>query len=98
MPAGSTGGRYYGAQNGAQLSRAVMTAAINSLPYDILDSSGKVLASGQTSELSRELSPGNYRVRIDALGQVLEEPLTIVADQTTSIALGVEGDRFVFRR
>jgi hypothetical protein len=33
-----------------------------------------------------------------ALGQVLEAPLTIVADQTTSIALGVEGDRFVIRR
>jgi hypothetical protein len=57
-----------------------------------------VLVSGQTSELSRELPPGRYRIRIDALGQVLEEPLTIVADQTTSIALGVDGDRFVIRR
>jgi len=96
--AGSTGGRYYGAQDGAQLSRAVMLAALQRLPYDILDGSGKVLVSGETSELSRELAPGKYRIRIDALGQVLEEPLIIVANQTTTLRLGVEGDGFVIRR
>ena len=47
--------------------------------------------------MSRELPPGKYRIRIDALGQVLEEPLTIVPDQTTILALAVEGDRFVLR-
>jgi len=96
--AGSTGGRYYSAQDGAQLSRAVKLAALHRLPYDIFDASGKLLVSGQTSELSRELAPGKYRIRIDALGQVLEEPLTIVPDQTTMLGLGVEGDRFVIRR
>jgi hypothetical protein len=96
--AGSTGGRYYSAQDGPQLARAVLLAALHRLPYDILDGSGRVLVSGQTSELSRELPPGQYRLRIDALGQVLEEPITIVPDQTTSLALGVEGDRFVIRR
>ena len=96
--AGSTGGRYYGAQDGAQLSRAMMLATLHRLPYDILDASGKVLVSGQTSELSRELPPGKYRIRIDALGQTLEDSLTIVPNQTTSIGLGVENDRFVLRR
>ncbi len=96
--AGSTGGRYYSAQDGPQLARAVMLAALQRLPYDILDGSGRVLVSGQTSELSRELPPGSYRLRIDALGQVLEEPIAIVPDRTTSLALGVEGDRFVIRR
>ena len=96
--AGSTGGRYYSAQDGAQLSRAVKLAALTRLPYDVLDRSGKLLASGQTSELSRELPPGEYRVRVDALGQRLEEPLTIVPDQTTTLTLGVEGDRFVLKR
>jgi len=96
--ASSTGGRYYAAQDGAQLSRAVKLAALNRLPYDILDSSGKVLVSGQTSELSRELPPGKYRIRIDALGQVLEEPLTIVPNQTTSLGFGVENDQFVIKR
>jgi hypothetical protein len=96
--AGSTGGRYYSAQDGAQLSRAVKLAALNRLPYDIFDASGKLLVSGQTSELSRELPPGKYRIRIDALGQVLEGPLTIIADRTTMLRLGVEGDRFVIQR
>jgi hypothetical protein len=96
--AGSTGGRYYSAQDGEQLSRAVKLAALHRLPYDILDKTGKVLVSGQTSELSRELPPGEYRIKVDALGQVLEDSLTIVANETTSIGLGVEGDRFVLRR
>lgn len=96
--AGSTGGRYYSAQDGPQLARAVMLAALHRLPYDILDGSGRVLVSGQTSELSRELPPGQYRLRIDALGQVLEESITIEPDHTTSLSLGVEGERFVIRR
>lgn len=96
--AGSTGGRYYGAQDGEQLARAVKLAALQRLPYDILDGSGEILVSGQSSELSRELPPGKYRIRINALGQVLEEPLTIVANETTTLGLGVEGDRFVIRR
>jgi hypothetical protein len=93
--AGSTGGRYYSAQDGSQLSRAVMLAALNRLPYDVVDGSGRVVASGQTSELPRELPPGSYRLKIDALGQALEAPFTIAADQTTRLALGVDGDRFV---
>jgi hypothetical protein len=96
--AGSTGGHYYSAQDGAQLSRAVKLAALTRLPYDVLDSSGKLLASGQSSELSRELPPGEYRVRVDALGQRLEEPLTIVPNQTTTLTLGVESDRFVLKK
>lgn len=96
--AGSTGGRYYGAQDGEQLSRALKMAALHRLPYDILDRSGKALVSGLTSELSRELPPGEYRIRIDALGQILEEPLSIAPDRMTSLALTVEGDRFVIRR
>jgi hypothetical protein len=96
--AGSTGGRYYSAQDGAQLSRAVKLAALNRLPYDIFDAAGKLLVSGQTSELSRELPPGKYRIRIDALGHVLEEPLTIAPDRTTTLGLAVDGDRFVIRR
>jgi hypothetical protein len=95
--AASTGGRYYGAQDGEQLARAVKLAALQRLPYDILNGSGKVVASGQTGELSRELPPGNYRIRIDALGQVLEEPFTVIADQTTTLPLAVENDRFIIR-
>lgn len=96
--AGSTGGNYYGAQDGEQLSRAVRLAALQHVPYDVLDATGKVVASGESSELSREFPPGTYRVRIAALGQVLEEPVTIVPDQTTVLGIEVENDRFVIRR
>jgi hypothetical protein len=95
--AASTGGQYYGAQDGKQLSRAVRLAALQHLPYDVLDKAGKVVASGESSELSRELPPGQYRVRIDALGQKVEEPVTIVPDQTTTVNLAVAGDQFVIR-
>jgi hypothetical protein len=95
--AASTGGRYYGAQDDKQLSRAILLAAMPRLPYDVLDASGKVVASGETSDLSRELPPGQYRLRIEALGQKLEQPVTIVTDQTTTVSLGVEGDRFTVK-
>lgn len=93
--AGSTGGRYYSAQDGAQLSRALKLAALQRFPYDILDSAGKVLVSGQTSQLDRELSPGQYRVQVHALEQTLDAPVTIIADQTAFLAIGVDGDHFV---
>jgi len=96
--AGSTGGRYYGAQDGAQLSRVLKLASLQRFPYDILDSAGKVVVSGESSQLDRELAPGAYRVRVHALEQVLEAPVTIVPDQTASLAIGVEGDHFVIKR
>ncbi len=36
--------------------------------------------------------------KIDALGQVLEEPVTIVSDQTTTLAIAIEGDKCVVQR
>jgi hypothetical protein len=96
--AGSTGGHYYGAQDGAQLARALMLASLQRLPYDILDAAGRVIASAQTSQLGRELPPGQYHIQVHALEQELEAPVTIVAGQTTSLAIGVEGDHFVIKR
>src|SRR5205814_2022545 len=96
--AAATSGRYFGAQDGAQLSRAVRLAALHRLPYDVVDAKGQIVWSGLTSELRRELAPGTYRVRIDALGQRIEEPVTIAADQMATLSLVLEGDRFVIRR
>ena len=95
--AGSTGGHYYSAQDGAQLSHALMLASLQRLPYDILNSAGQTIVSGETSELGRELPPGKYRLQVHALEQELDAPLTITPNQTTSLAIGVEGDRFVIR-
>jgi len=95
--AGSTGGHYFGAQDGAQLTRALMLASLQRLPYDIVDAAGKMIVSGETSQLGRELPPGQYPIQVHALEQELEAPLTIAPNQTTSLAIGVEGDRFVIR-
>jgi hypothetical protein len=96
--AGSTGGRYYGAQDGAELSRALKIAAVQTLPYDVLDASGKVVASAQSGPLERELPAGKYTVRIRALDQVLEAPVAIAADQTSTVMIGVDGGHFVVRK
>ncbi|MFO1466548.1 MAG: VWA domain-containing protein [Steroidobacteraceae bacterium] len=96
--AGSTGGRYYSAQDGAQLSRALKLAALQRLPYDVLDGKGHVIASGETSELSRELPAGQYQVRMIVLGEELRAPTAIVANETTALALDVEGDRVLLRQ
>ena len=93
----STGGRYYGAQDGAQLSRALKLAAMQRLPYDILDQTGRVVASGETSELARELPPGRYQVRMTVLGEALQASAEVSANETTSLALDVEGDRVLLR-
>ena len=95
--AGSTGGRYYGAQDGAQLSRALKVAAVQFLPYEVLDAAGRVIASGHAGEIERELAPGQYTIRVRAADQVLEAPITIGADRTTSVTIGVDGDRFVIK-
>jgi hypothetical protein len=93
----STGGRYYGAQDGPQLSRALKLAAMQRLPYDILDQTGRVVASGETSELARELPPGQYQLRMTVLGEELQASAEVIANETTSLALDVEGDRVLLR-
>ena len=50
---------YYGAQDGQQLSRAVKLAALQRLPYDMLDKSGRVRGVGGDERAGRELPPGS---------------------------------------
>ena len=56
-----------------------------------------IYAAGDGRQLSRELPPGKYRIRIDALGQTLEDSLTIAPNETTRLGLGVENDRFILK-
>lgn len=96
--AGSTGGNYFGAASADQLSQAVRLAALPRMPYELLDSTGRVLASGQTGEPSRELAAGEYLVRIKAPGQPIEQKVTIVPDQLVTLSFGYEGDKLVVRQ
>jgi hypothetical protein len=94
----STGGRYYSAQSGDELARALMVAAAQTLPYDVYDGSGRLVSSEETSALGTELSPGAYRVVVHALGQELEESVKIVADRSVVLTVSLDGDRFVINR
>lgn len=96
--ASASGGRYYSATNGQQLSRALALAAMQHIPYEVLDASGNTVISGQASDLGKELPPGDYRVRVHIMGQDLEARAMIVANQTTTLMIGLEGDKFVIER
>ena len=96
--AGSTGGNYFGATSGEQLSQAIRLAALQRMSYELLDSSGKMIAAGQTGEPSRELAAGEYLVRIKASGAQLERKVTIVPDQLITLSFGYEGDKLVLRQ
>ena len=85
-------------KNPPRITPALKSAAVQSLPYDVLDESGKVIASAQSGPLDRELPAGKYTVRIRALDQVLDAPVTITADQTSAVTIGVDDGRFVVRK
>lgn len=96
--AGSTGGRYFGASSGSELSNAIRLAALPRMPFDLLDSTGRVVVSGKTGEPGRELPNGDYRIRVNAPGGVLEDKLTISPNRLTTVSFAYEGDKLVIRR
>jgi hypothetical protein len=61
-----TGGRFYSAQNGEALGRALLAAAIREFPYAVLDASGKQVAAGIAGGEAVELPPGQYKVIVTA--------------------------------
>lgn len=93
----STGGRFYSAQSGSQLSRALTLASMQHVPYEVIDASGRTVVSNETSDLGQALPPGTYRVRVHIGGQDLEAPATIVANKATILRISLEGDRFVMQ-
>lgn len=90
----STGGRYYAAKDGDQLSRALMVATLHAVPYDVVDSNGLTVVSAQTGDAQQELTPGAYHVKFHTPGQELSVPVTIDADRVTSLTISMQGDRF----
>jgi len=80
------------------LSQPERLAALPRMPFEIVDSSGRVLAPGQTGEPGRELAAGDYLVRIKAPGQPIEQKVTIVPDQLITLSFAFDGDKLVVRR
>jgi hypothetical protein len=91
----ATGGHYYYAEDGEALARALSTAALNKFPYEVFNSSGQQVATGQAGPLSEELQPGDYKVVVHAGDQELTEKVTVKAEIDTVLKVVRKGKQFV---
>jgi hypothetical protein len=95
----STGGHYYGANSGDALARAILLAAVDRLPYRILDATGKEVARGEAGvDEAHELAPGTYRVIVSAADQEIATSVTIAIGQDVQLKASVKGDKVVVER
>ena len=61
------GGHYFAADSGVALARALLLAAVDQLPYRILDAKGVEVGPGVAGvDGQHELPPGNYSVVVSA--------------------------------
>jgi hypothetical protein len=92
----SMGGHYYAADSGAALGRAVLLAAVDQLPYRILDAKGAEIDKGVAGvDGKHELPPGSYTVVVSAGDELLKVPVTLALRQDVSIKVAVENDKLV---
>jgi hypothetical protein len=92
----SAGGHYYGASSGEALARAVLLAAVDRLPYRILDSSGKEVAKGEAGAgKAHELPAGDYKVIVTAAEQELTTPVTLGVAKDITLKVSIKGDKLV---
>jgi hypothetical protein len=97
--AASTGGAYYGAADGASLSRALTAATITKFPFSVKDASGKVVAEGEAGDAGHDLAPGDYTVLVQAGDQTLTlAHVTVALGQTATVRVTRKGDSFVVSR
>lgn len=97
--ASATGGRFYSAQNGEALGRALLAAAVSKFPYEVFDASGKPVAAGEAGGEAVELPPGQYKVVITAADeQVIANPVTIALGSDVTVSLALKDGRFVIVR
>ena len=97
--AASTGGAYYGAANGAALSRALTAATITRFPFSVKDATGKVVAEGEAGDPGHDLAPGDYTIVVQAGDQALTLPhVTVALGQTATVRVTRKGDSFVVSR
>jgi len=94
----STGGRYYGAQNGEALAKALWIATIDRFPYTIFDATGKQIAKGDAGAPAEELEAGEYRVVVKVADQELTEQVTVTPASDFVLRVALKGDKFVIER
>jgi len=90
----STGGRFFAAQSGEALARAVLLAAVDKLPYRVLDASGHEVARGEAgSGKPHELPAGEYTLVVSAGEEELRTPIRLGATQDLQFTVVIKGDR-----
>lgn len=90
----ATGGRYYSAQDGAALSRALGRAALTRFPYTVYDAKGTQVAAGLAGPLMEALPPGDYKVVVQAGDNELTTNVTLAAKDEVVLQIVDRGDRF----
>ena len=77
------GGRYFGAQDGDALGRALLMAAVDKMPFTVFDATGHQVAKGDTDSAPIDLPPAEYKVVVRAADQELT---------LDRVAIGARGD------
>jgi hypothetical protein len=95
----STGGHYYGAQNGDALTRALLMAAVEKFPYTVFDAAGRQVAAGEAGQNASEVPAGDYRVVVRAGDeQLAADHVTVTQGSETFVRIVLKGDRFAIER
>ena len=90
------GGHYFAAESGVALARALLLAAVDQLPYRILDAKGVEIGTGVAGvDGQHELPPGNYSVVVTAGDASLTVPVTLAVRQDVSVKVGIKDDKLV---
>jgi len=91
----TTGGRYYRAENAQSLSRALMIAATEKIPYEVYNAAGKQVAAGVAGDDGQELSAGDYRVVVKAGEQgLVAEHVAVETGKDAALTVTVKNDQF----
>ncbi len=97
--AAATGGRFYSAQNGDALGRALLAATVSQFPYEIFDASGARVADGAVGGEAVELPPGQYKVVVTAADeQVVANAVAVSSGADVTVSLALKDGHFVIVR
>jgi len=95
----ATGGRFYAADNGPALARALQMAAVDRFPYSVLDAAGKEVAAGEAGPGAEELPPGEYTVVVNAGGISLKaDRVRVELAKQTTLLIRQKNDQFVLEQ
>lgn len=91
----ATGGHFYRADNAETLSRALLNAAIDRIPFSVFAADGSKVAEGETNGDAIELAAGTYKVVARAGDQELvAEHVAITAAGDVALQIMLEDGRF----